>query len=347
MDAHDPADLLLSDAATSNGTIAERGAGLLEILRCFLPFDAAWLALSDSSGPGYRTVSSIDVDAPVVDFLAGPLMAQDIEVTGTDRDRPPLSPSDLPYPAEELQTWAECLVPAGVYEALAVALFTPTGRHVGFLALLSGDRRPPTAAARRGLGRVAPLLAHGIDPMRSLRTAALLVTGACAGVVLGADGACDELPGLPGHEVLAAGSPALLAARRRIGGRRICGSFLWPVGGPHAPGGHVQVTALAAPEDAPPGLTGLVLVSPPPDLLGLTPRELEVLGLLVEGCSNSEVASTLVIAPRTAAAHLEHVLHKLDAPTRTLAAVRAEQQGLYVPAQQHQRPAIPDPRQGH
>jgi DNA-binding NarL/FixJ family response regulator len=56
-----------------------------------------------------------------------------------------------------------------------------------------------------------------------------------------------------------------------------------------------------------------------------------VLGLLVDGCSNQQIARALVVAPRTVAAHLEHILVKLDAPTRTLAAVRAEREGLYVP----------------
>ena len=67
------------------------------------------------------------------------------------------------------------------------------------------------------------------------------------------------------------------------------------------------------------------------DLRGLTPRELEVLGLLIDGCSNQQIARALVVAPRTVAAHLEHILVKLDATTRTLAAVRAEREGLYVP----------------
>jgi hypothetical protein len=40
------------------------------------------------------------------------------------------------------------------------------------------------------------VLAHGIDPMRSLLTAARLVAGATAGVVLRADGGCQALPGL-------------------------------------------------------------------------------------------------------------------------------------------------------
>jgi hypothetical protein len=32
------------------------------------------------------------------------------------------------------------------------------------------------------------------------------------------------------------------------------------------------------------------------------------------------------------AAHVEHILHKLEVPTRTLAAVQAERDGCYVPA---------------
>jgi DNA-binding NarL/FixJ family response regulator len=88
---------------------------------------------------------------------------------------------------------------------------------------------------------------------------------------------------------------------------------------------------MASPGEAPASVLGAVVLSPVAGLRGLTPRELEVLGLLVEGCSNQQIARALVVAPRTVAAHLEHVLAKLDAPTRTLAAVRAEREGLYVP----------------
>ncbi|MFI7587055.1 response regulator transcription factor [Spongisporangium articulatum] len=72
-------------------------------------------------------------------------------------------------------------------------------------------------------------------------------------------------------------------------------------------------------------------MSPQGDLHGLTPRELEVLGLLADGLSNGDIARTLNVAPRTVAAHMEHVLVKLAAPTRTLAALRAVREGLYVP----------------
>jgi DNA-binding CsgD family transcriptional regulator len=331
MRSHQAGERLLAETAASAATMSERAQALLEVLRRVVPFDGAWLALADPLGRDYHSLASVDLDRPVVDFLSGPLMARDIEVTGTDRARPPLSPSDLPYPAEELATWAECLIPSGIHEALAVALFAPPGRHVGFLALLSGNREPPHAGARRRLAALAPVLAHGIDPMRSLLTTARLVRGATAGTVLHKDGGTEPLPGVNGDPLLAVGSPVLTAACGRIADGQVYSSFLWPLGGSHAPDGHTRVTVLAAPDDVPAVLGGVVLLSPRPDLHGLTPRELEVLGLVVDGCSNQEIARTLVVAPRTVAAHIEHLLVKLQAPTRTLAAVRAEREGLYIP----------------
>jgi hypothetical protein len=47
--------------------------------------------------------------------------------------------------------------------------------------------------------------------------------------------------------------------------------------------------------------------------------------------SNRQIARTLVVSRRAEAAHVEHILAKLRAPTRTHAGVRAERAGLYVP----------------
>jgi DNA-binding CsgD family transcriptional regulator len=51
----------------------------------------------------------------------------------------------------------------------------------------------------------------------------------------------------------------------------------------------------------------------------LTPREVEVAGLLAEGCSNSELASRLGISPHTARHHTESVLAKLGVSSRAQA----------------------------
>jgi DNA-binding CsgD family transcriptional regulator len=326
--AHDE----LTEIAVSSEPVPECAEPLLHTLRRLVPFDSAWLALADPHRSSYSSLAGADLDESTLSYLSGPMPARDIEVTGTNRAGPPLSPSDLPYPVAELPTWAECLSPAGYHEGLAVGLFAPDGRHVGFLAVLDGAPAPPSAARRRLLGQLAPVLARAIDPMRSLLAAARLVQGATAGVLLQDDGRVDPLPGLADHPQLGAGTPTLHAARAAIAAGQIFTSFLWPLGGRHAPDGHARVTALATAQDVPVGTMGMVLVSPPGNLRGLTPRELEVLGHLIEGRSNHEIAAALVVAPRTVAAHLEHILEKLHAPTRTLAAVRSEREGLYVPA---------------
>src|SRR3954451_21315849 len=323
--------LELAEIADSASPLSERAQEMLEKLRRVVPFDAAWLALADPMGGGYTSLASSDLDPGTLQYLSGPTVTHDIEVTQTDRARPPMSPSDLPYPVSDLPTWAECLIPAGFREALGVALFDGGERHVGFLVLLSCSAQPPPLALRRRLHQLTPVLARGIDPLRSLAVAARVVKGATAGAVLCCDRATRPLPGLDGEALLADGSPVVTMARSSIDDGQVFASSLWPRGGRHAPDGHVRVTVLAAPEEASAGLLGAVGLSPVTDLRGLTPRELEVLGLLIDGCSNQQIARALVVAPRTVAAHLEHILAKLDAPTRTLAAVRAEREGLYVP----------------
>ncbi|GAA2304901.1 AAA family ATPase [Streptomyces kunmingensis] len=61
---------------------------------------------------------------------------------------------------------------------------------------------------------------------------------------------------------------------------------------------------------------------------GLTSRQLQVLRLLVQGLTNAEIASRLVVSVRTVDNHVRAVLEKLDAPTRRLAAARAAELGL-------------------
>ncbi|MGY1738662.1 response regulator transcription factor [Geodermatophilus sp. SYSU D00684] len=325
------ASLELAEIADSASPLPERSREMLELVHRLVPFDAAWLALAEPMSSSYTCMASIALDEGTLQYLSGPSMARDIEMTHTAPTRRPLSPSDLPYPAADLQTWAECFIPAGFHEALGVALFDGGRRHVGHLALLFSSTEPPPLALRRRLHQLTPVLARGSDPLRSLATAARVVRGAAAGAVLCRDGATRPLPGLDGDALLAEGSPVVSIARSCIDDGRVFASFLWPRGGRHAPDGHVRVTVLSAPGEASARLLGTVVLSAVTDLRGLTPRELEVLGLLVDGCSNQQIARALVVAPRTVAAHLEHVLVKLDAPTRTLAAVRAEREGLYVP----------------
>ena len=61
---------------------------------------------------------------------------------------------------------------------------------------------------------------------------------------------------------------------------------------------------------------------------GLTAREIEVLILLARGMSNKQIAERLVITPKTAGNHVEHIYAKIDASNRAAAAMFAVQHGL-------------------
>lgn len=60
----------------------------------------------------------------------------------------------------------------------------------------------------------------------------------------------------------------------------------------------------------------------------LTPREMDVLKLLIEGLTNKAIARGLFISEVTAKKHVQSIIAKLDACDRTEAAVRAVRAGL-------------------
>lgn len=63
-------------------------------------------------------------------------------------------------------------------------------------------------------------------------------------------------------------------------------------------------------------------------LARLSVRETEILTLVRDGLSNSQIAGELYLSLRTVTTHVERILHKLGATNRTEAAVLAERYGL-------------------
>ena len=78
------------------------------------------------------------------------------------------------------------------------------------------------------------------------------------------------------------------------------------------------------------GLLGARTPYPDNDAIVLTPREAEVLALMAEGLSNKLIADRLKISDHTAKFHVNSILTKLSAETRTEAVVVAARRGLLM-----------------
>jgi DNA-binding NarL/FixJ family response regulator len=71
-----------------------------------------------------------------------------------------------------------------------------------------------------------------------------------------------------------------------------------------------------------------VAPEPAPAFARLTGRERDVLSLLARGQSQVEIASSLVLSPKTVATHIQHILAKLGVHSRAQAVAAAHRAGL-------------------
>lgn len=62
--------------------------------------------------------------------------------------------------------------------------------------------------------------------------------------------------------------------------------------------------------------------------LGITPRELEILGLIAQGLSNREIAERLFVSENTVKTHSSRLFEKLSAKRRTQAVQLGKELGL-------------------
>jgi DNA-binding NarL/FixJ family response regulator len=82
------------------------------------------------------------------------------------------------------------------------------------------------------------------------------------------------------------------------------------------------------------------------DVFGLTPRECEVLNLLVDGLSQPEIADRLYLSPKTVGTHIQRIMGKMGVKSRTQAVAVAAREGIFDPllreARSHaRREAVP------
>lgn len=216
------------------------------------------------------------------------------------------------------RTAQEFLIPHGFREGTTFCLRRRDGRYTGSLHVSWTAAAAASDEYRGMLERFRPVLAAACDILGTPRIVASALAPNAHAVLFSADGRVSALPAHPVGSALAEESPlrALLTGltRRR---RR----FLWA---DHDGDCHrVTVTPCA-------GDISVATEERVPWPYGLTKRELQILHLVAEGCTNPEIASVLFISPRTASTHVEHLLAKTGCSSRAQLASTAAEEGLML-----------------
>ncbi|MEV6598272.1 helix-turn-helix transcriptional regulator [Actinoplanes sp. NPDC051346] len=310
--------------------LAVRAEAVLTTLRRRLRFDAGRISLHDPERRLQPTLASCGYDQRLLEYFDGPELVHNVELLGLHRRATPVRISSLPIRPAELPLWAEHLHPAGFREGIAVPLRTTDGRYFGVFSACTESATPICDTTCGFLARTSTVIAHAVDPMRTIAAMAGLVTDAVAGVVLTRGGNIEALPGLPGHRLLAPGSPVLAEAIScyRDGDSRA--GFLTPTRPPDPPG-YLKVTMLTCGEQLPHHLTAIIVLHSPGDLRHLSHREMTILGRLITGGTVEQIAAALRIPQSAVNAALEQARTKLGARSSAAAVMRAADLGLYLP----------------
>lgn len=308
----------LASAASSGKDGTESAAAIIEELCAIAPVAAAAIDEWHPVAGDIRPLATIGYPELVTEHLSGPgFLTDDVGYRRLvdDPSRHVLSWGDVSHYYESYSV-LKVFRPAGFSGGATARLTTRGGRYTGNLHLsIASDGHMPTGVME-ALQCIAPAIASAIDPCRSWRTVVELMNdGPLAALVM--NHGVHPIPDLPLLPL--APESGILGLINRV-----------TSGGVTAPGLWCQAGQWYRLRLCPVSGGCLIWGSPIDPPHNLTARELTVLTLLTQGLSNGLIARRLAISERTTAHHVEHLMIKLNVPSRAAAAARAVEEGLRV-----------------
>lgn len=309
----------VSEAVSAAARAEKSPEGALRILQEGLGVDTALLSVSDARNPNaQRVVANVDYPDEIVDYMSTVYVRDCPGYKFAKKSKVAARICDTPFDFRETRTFTEALGPAGFREGLTVAFTSPWNGRTGFLAMSSSSPTPVPDEACLGLTLLTSALADMAAPPMP-RTDD---TGDEHAII-----EVDNLGGLrwlrrdfdgpgpvPEAQIREFARYLRVARRARAGfyARTEAGDW-WHIKG------HVRAATN-------PSLAVVMTMSPRTPHGSLTPREMDILGLICRGMTNGQIASELYISIGTVKTHVEALLRKLEQSNRSgLVAIAASE----------------------
>jgi DNA-binding CsgD family transcriptional regulator len=312
-------------AASSRAPRAEVAGDIVASLREVVDTSALAISLADPFTGEHQALVNEGYGAPVLDYIDREFTVRDPGFREIVAERWPKRMQDTSFDYKAGYSYLEVWRPAGYEEGLTAALITEDDRYVGMLNLSVEREEQVPDAVREFFGVLSPILAGVFDPLADL-AGWLQDDDVTRRLVVDADGKvldCPEVEEDPSPRVRR--STLVGIATRMLQADQPVRRGLIPDDHGRLVSVHLARAHSRRLSERPFVLASLREAEVP---FGLTVRETEVLRQLIAGRSNREIADLLGVAPRTVATHIEHLLGKFGAETRTAVAARALEQGL-------------------
>lgn len=305
--------------------LEERAEAVIDELAHIIAYDAAQISWWDPQCCTHRTVTSRGYTADMREALNGPAYRDDLVWEVLESRREPVFWSDCPFERRDSAFYIDAVEAHGFGEGATMLLRDLRGEHRGMLSLSLESASAPAAAVHELLGIVGAGMIPLVDRLASVRQFAAMRWPAQPAAALDPENGWIPLTrgGLPPRTLLQVATDAITRVERPM-------RFHWHDPDPGRGGRRARPAPLMV-ELLPlthPTCRAVLVWTPRPLPYGLTRRELEVLALLATGASNTAVAEALCLSVRTVTTHVERILAKTSAPTRTAAALLAEREGL-------------------
>jgi DNA-binding CsgD family transcriptional regulator len=288
-----------------------RSAEILRQLRPLVPYAAASVSAAQPGTVEHVSLANDGYSPKVEQHLNKWLVHNDPGYLMMRRSAgPPLRWRDSPGHYRDTYSVQEVFLPAGFDEGITVCMRNRRGFYTGSLHLSVTDRRHPTDAAVNFLTHLQVMLGELTD----LGSPPPQAVSAANKITITSTGSWHSSASCPV-------SDELVRQIRTLAASDTLPSWFWW----QCQSGEVHlITTERIGDEITVGRTTADLP------YGLSVRELEVLTLMAGGHTNAQIGRRLAISPKTVAKHVEHVLAKLGAASRTEAAVRATRVGLLL-----------------